>query len=633
MLTKELRQEALKKGFHYPKVEKSVEFYRTKNLMIYDFVCEESAVVRVCISKQHAGIYDVLNNIWKDCTLENYLEDPNQFTNYILSERAKKLLKTDSLFFDSKASFAIDAQIRKAKNWKKINQKENREKEIKKIMAGTNKPVPSGFKIFSEKLLCSAKRIMYSAKEKSLYCPECGNTFQLPDVPKKGSLHTCPACGYSTKVSSAQYLNDIHWSCIVQAAGKRSIIRYFCNELFIEYGKCSTILYEKYRTIVEEDGSMVPLMQTSEGWKDYKGKNYSYFYTVPKREVPNDMYLYGTVEALMKMPALKNSMLDVWVKQHIGADKKLCSEYLVENYIKVYAQTTIYENLLKHGLNKIAHEAAFYYDSSFHKNEEKVDKFLNLTKGNLDRLREFIPDPSGSNVSAMRYLEKYNVYLKDDELKTFLRLEVSDNMKEQIVKFCKCKKVTLYKINKYVTENANADWSSYFDYIGWTEELDYKKSDSVYYPKKFFKTHDRVFKELEEKKDAIQRKKDKEISKKIADLWEQRMQIPQYHYENNDLFVMMPHGTSDLKKEGRSLNHCVAGYKEFVAEEKTQIFFIRKKAAPQKSFYTLEIKNHDIEQCHGKNNVNMTEEIRAFAYGFLNQLKTIKEKPAVRAAA
>lgn len=243
MLTKDLKQEALKRGFLHSGVNDSIEAYRTRNLTIYDFVCEESAVVRVCISKQHAGIYDVLSNIWKDCMLENYLEDPNQFANYMLSECAKKLLKTDSLFFDSKASFAIDAQIRKAKNWKKINQKENREKEIKKIMAGTNKPVPSGFKIFSEKLLCSAKRIMYSAKEKSLYCPECGNTFQLPDVPKKGSLHTCPACGYSTKVSSAQYLNDIHWSCIVQAAGKRSIIRYFCNELFIEYGKCSTILY------------------------------------------------------------------------------------------------------------------------------------------------------------------------------------------------------------------------------------------------------------------------------------------------------------------------------------------------------------------------------------------------------
>lgn len=284
MLTKDLKQEALKRGFLHSGVNDSIEAYRTRNLTIYDFVCEESAVVRVCISKQHAGIYDVLSNIWKDCMLENYLEDPNQFANYMLSECAKKLLKTDSLFFDSKASFAIDAQIRKAKNWKKINQKENREKEIKKIMAGTNKPVPSGFKIFSEKLLCSAKRIMYSAKEKSLYCPECGNTFQLPDVPKKGSLHTCPACGYSTKVSSAQYLNDIHWSCIVQAAGKRSIIRYFCNELFIEYGKCSTILYEKYRTIEKKTAAWYHLCRHQKDGKITKVKIIAIFILFQKEK-------------------------------------------------------------------------------------------------------------------------------------------------------------------------------------------------------------------------------------------------------------------------------------------------------------------------------------------------------------
>ena len=99
MLTKDLKQEALKRGFLHSGVNDSIEAYRTRNLTIYDFVCEESAVVRVCISKQRAGIYDVLSNIWKDCMLENYLEDPNQFANYMLSECAKKLLKTDSLFF------------------------------------------------------------------------------------------------------------------------------------------------------------------------------------------------------------------------------------------------------------------------------------------------------------------------------------------------------------------------------------------------------------------------------------------------------------------------------------------------------------------------------------------------------
>ncbi len=55
------------------------------------------------------------------------------------------------------------------------------------------------------------------------------------------------------------------------------------------------------------------------------------------------------------------------------------------------------------------------------------------------------------------------------------------------------------------------------------------------------------------------------------------MQIPQYHYEDSQFIVIMPHGTSDLKKEGKSLNHCVVSYKEYVAEKSTQIFFIRKK--------------------------------------------------------
>ena len=34
-------------------------------------------------------------------------------------------------------------------------------------MAGTNKPVPSGFKIFSEKLLCSAKESCTVQKKKA----------------------------------------------------------------------------------------------------------------------------------------------------------------------------------------------------------------------------------------------------------------------------------------------------------------------------------------------------------------------------------------------------------------------------------------------------------------------------------
>ena len=95
MLTKELRQEALKKGFHYPKVEKSVEFYRSKNLMIYDFVNENRiSMLRVCIAEKKAGIYDTCTKTWADCLLSSFLGKAgisvSELLAFALSAEAKK---------------------------------------------------------------------------------------------------------------------------------------------------------------------------------------------------------------------------------------------------------------------------------------------------------------------------------------------------------------------------------------------------------------------------------------------------------------------------------------------------------------------------------------------------------------
>lgn len=102
MLTKELRQEALKKGFHYPKVEKSVEFYRTKNLMIYDFVNENRiSMLRVCIAEKKAGIYDTFTKTWADCLLSSFLGKAgisvSELLAFALSAEAKKDYQADMI--------------------------------------------------------------------------------------------------------------------------------------------------------------------------------------------------------------------------------------------------------------------------------------------------------------------------------------------------------------------------------------------------------------------------------------------------------------------------------------------------------------------------------------------------------
>lgn len=640
MLTKELKLEALKKSFQYKNVQASVETYATKNMRVFDFVGKNTVVARICIAERYAGIYDVESKQWIGTLTDTYISDKKyQFYGYKVSEKMQKMLGLNGNRFDQSVVDAIDHQMRQANNYLKFKLRNDRLKETRKNAAGTNKKIPDGFKIFNRKLIEPSLRMVYSADEEAVFCSKCRTTTPMCK-PKRGTTLTCPSCGFSAKSSVAKNpIEDVQWSYIVQSAGKRCVIRYFCNVLWLKYGECDYTSTEKFRTIIEEDGHTIELMKVvgNDYWEDYKEKNYNYMCPAPKTELPYNMHFYGTVNAVMKMPALKNSMLDVWVKEHLQKDRSLSDYFLIERYIKIYHKTDILEKLLKCGLERIADEYvysySYVYTSLREKNAAQIWDLFDLKRGDLKRLRSVIKDPSYSDVSAMHLLVQNNLHLSDDELKTYLTASLPNHIREKAVKHCKERKVTFYKLYKYVTEKADNQWTSYFDYIEWSEKLGLKKSDSLYYPKKFMEQHDRLHRELEEKENADKILETRKNSKKIAMLWEKRMQIPQYHYENESLLVMMPHGISDLKKEGKRLNHCVGRYGDSVANEKTQIFFIRKKNNPRESFYTLEIKNDEIIQCHTKNNVDMTDEIRAFAQGFLTQLKTITPTPAVVKAA
>lgn len=64
---------------------------------------------------------------------------------------------------------------------------------------------------------------------------------------------------------------------------------------------------------------------------------------------------------------------------------------------------------------------------------------------------------------------------------------------------------------------------------------------------------------------------------------------------------------SDIVKEGKDLNHCVASYTSRVAKGETSIFFLRNADNPNKSLYTVEVKNQAIRQIHGHSNSNLSD--------------------------
>ena len=86
-----------------------------------------------------------------------------------------------------------------------------------------------------------------------------------------------------------------------------------------------------------------------------------------------------------------------------------------------------------------------------------------------------------------------------------------------------------------------------------------------------------------------------------------------------------------MDAEGKTLNHCVATYKNVHAAGKKAIFFIRREKEPDKPWYTLEldVEKLTVVQNRGKCNCARTKQVEEFEQAWLEHIRTIgksKEK-------
>ena len=75
-----------------------------------------------------------------------------------------------------------------------------------------------------------------------------------------------------------------------------------------------------------------------------------------------------------------------------------------------------------------------------------------------------------------------------------------------------------------------------------------------------------------------------------------------YQYEDNEYFVKTPLSVFEIFDESCQQDNCLSSYIDDLATGKTNIVFVRKKCDPDKSYITMEIKEHDILQARAKGN-------------------------------
>lgn len=97
-------------------------------------------------------------------------------------------------------------------------------------------------------------------------------------------------------------------------------------------------------------------------------------------------------------------------------------------------------------------------------------------------------------------------------------------------------------------------------------------------------------------------------------------------FSDKDLFIRIAEDPIELIKEHTELHHCVDTYITSHSEGDACIFFIRKTAEPDKSFFTLELdmKKFKVLQNRGLRNCARTPEVEAFEKKWLDYIRNLQ---------
>jgi hypothetical protein len=144
----------------------------------------------------------------------------------------------------------------------------------------------------------------------------------------------------------------------------------------------------------------------------------------------------------------------------------------------------------------------------------------------------------------------------------------------------------------------------YSDYLRLCEQIGIQNEDwKIKSVSELHNVHDEVRIIFNNMQNSAEIKRQQELFEKRKDSFEKF----RYEEEGKEYVVIPPSSAMDIADEGISLHHCVKSYIDSVIAGDTNILFIRKADEAWKPFYTLEVKDKAVRQCHGMCNRDVSE--------------------------
>lgn len=339
--------------------------------------------------------------------------------------------------------------------------------------------------------------------------------------------------------------------------------------------------------------------------------------------------------SILRGTTAENSKLDLYLKQ--------AEIPMPVTYLRIWQRHKNVENLVVQGAGRLLGElidkemTRYSYERArgmpvldeINWKACKPFKMLGLTKEEFQVCRDMRWD-----ASAWRFYK--------DAKAAGLKLKLPEDMAELINldafywcnRILKEKEVPLMPTVRYLKKQSlvdkRADRASLEDYWRMARGEGYDMMDRhVRFPKNLMREHDRVMAERRAREEAEQKKAREEKNRQLqASFAQQFERLDIYSWARGGILIRPAKTPEELDTEGKVLNHCVATYKQTHSSGTTAIFFIRRKNAPDKPWYTLQLDMKELKvlQNRGKCNCARTPEVQKFEEEWLRHIRELKQK-------
>lgn len=487
------------------------------------------------------------------------------------------------------------------KKLKKITDKYDKQMEV--VPA-----IPDDFEEWVDQVPLAFSRYLVYKRERNTinaFCTYCKTDITL-EYAKHNEKGTCPYCGSAATYKAEGRAKRIYDKANIQLMQKvhyedgseEIILRYFEARRDLMFGNI-----RNYKDYISENGRE---FYSNGGLRKTYG--YSLF---RQRELRwNDEsayysqtgYLYPhNVSDVLKDTSWKYSAIDI-----MASHNKPFNTYL---FLLNYNERPAIEYLAKIGLHNMANALISHYegDKNIDLKARKIRDVLKIGMEYIPQLKRI--DATYGELEIIKQAIDYNVKLTDEQICWIYKYSGYNGI------FRCLEYTTIYKAIKYLdkfvrtSHNALGDW---FDYLGMCKELKYDMKNSfVLFPKSLKSAHDEATTLIKYKKDKALERQYKKLLASYQD---------QFEMQAYGLMIVAPKTLMDIVKEGKTLHHCVGGYTKRVANKDTVILFIRDTHSPDKSFYTMEVREGKVIQVRGQNNCATTPKVEKL----INKFKATK---------